>query len=88
MVIDNIKVEAQGFTEEEIEIYIQYARENYGDIESLKLSLDEEYVNIEYKLRSKHFERIRRITGYLVGNTTRFNNAKSAELRDREKHSI
>lgn len=88
MVIENIKVEAPGFTEEEIKIYIEYARENYGDIESLKLSLDEEYVNIEYKLRAKHFERIRHITGYLVGNATRFNNAKSAELRDREKHSI
>lgn len=34
------------------------------------------------------FERIRRITGYLVGTTERFNNAKSAEERDRVKHSL
>lgn len=34
------------------------------------------------------FERIRRITGYLVGTTERFNNAKSAEERDRVKHSV
>lgn len=33
------------------------------------------------------FERIRRITGYLVGTTERFNNAKRAEERDRVKHS-
>jgi len=33
-----------------------------------------------------HFERIRRITGYLVGTLERFNNAKLAEVRDRVKH--
>ena len=33
------------------------------------------------------FERIRRITGYLVGTTDRFNDAKRAEERDRVKHS-
>ena len=32
------------------------------------------------------FERIRRITGYLVGTLDRFNDAKSAEERDRVKH--
>ena len=32
------------------------------------------------------FERIRRITGYLVGTTDRSNNAKRAEERDRVKH--
>ena len=34
------------------------------------------------------FERIRRITGYLVGTTDRFNNAKRAEVRDRVKHGL
>lgn len=34
------------------------------------------------------FDRIRRITGYLVGTTERFNNAKRAEEHDRVKHSI
>jgi len=34
------------------------------------------------------FERIRRITGYLVGTVDRFNNAKSAEVKDRVKHTI
>ena len=32
------------------------------------------------------FERIRRITGYLVGTVDRFNNAKKAEVKDRVKH--
>lgn len=34
------------------------------------------------------FERIRRITGYLVGTVDRFNNAKRAEEHDRVKHSL
>jgi hypothetical protein len=32
------------------------------------------------------FERIRRITGYLVGSLDRFNVAKQAEVSDRIKH--
>lgn len=34
------------------------------------------------------FERIRRITGYLVGTLDHFNDAKYAEVMDRVKHSI
>jgi ribonucleoside-triphosphate reductase len=34
------------------------------------------------------FERIRRITGYLVGTMEKWNNAKKAEERDRVKHII
>lgn len=34
------------------------------------------------------FERIRRITGYLVGTTDRFNNSKKAEENDRMKHTL
>ncbi|MCK0525512.1 MULTISPECIES: anaerobic ribonucleoside-triphosphate reductase [unclassified Anaerobiospirillum] len=32
------------------------------------------------------FERIRRVTGYLVGSLDRFNNGKRAEEKDRVKH--
>ena len=32
------------------------------------------------------FERIRRVTGYLVGTLDRFNDAKRAEVNDRVKH--
>jgi len=34
------------------------------------------------------FERIRRITGYLVGTLDRFNDAKRAEEHDRVKHGV
>lgn len=33
------------------------------------------------------FERIRRITGYLVGSLERFGDGKRAEERDRTKHN-
>ena len=38
-------------------------------------------------LKPQNFERIRRITGYLVGTLDRFNDAKAAEERDRIKHA-
>lgn len=42
-----------------------------------------------YKLgKGVGFERIRRITGYLVGSLATWNNAKKAEEKDRVKHSI
>ena len=34
------------------------------------------------------FERIRRITGYLVGTVDRFNDGKRAEVMDRVRHGI
>ena len=41
------------------------------------------------RTESEHkFERIRRITGYLVGTLDRFNNGKRAEEHDRIKHNI
>ena len=34
------------------------------------------------------FQRIRRITGYLVGTLDKWNDAKKAEEKDRVKHSL
>jgi hypothetical protein len=34
------------------------------------------------------FERVRRITGYLTGDISRWNNSKVAELKDRRTHRI
>lgn len=34
------------------------------------------------------FERIRRITGYLVGTMDKWNNAKKSEEKDRVKHNV
>ncbi|NLZ70658.1 MAG: hypothetical protein GX907_04925 [Clostridiaceae bacterium] len=35
-----------------------------------------------------YFQRIRRITGYLVGTLSRFNDAKRSEEHDRVRHAM
>lgn len=55
-------------------------------IKSLIVRRGEDFTDLEYVLTKPQFERIRRITGYLVGTTDRWNNAKSAELKDRVTH--
>lgn len=42
----------------------------------------------QYVGKGIKFERIRRITGYLVGTLDRFNDSKRAEEHDRVKHSV
>lgn len=42
----------------------------------------------EMKGEGVGFERIRRITGYLVGTMDKWNDAKRAEEHDRVKHSL
>ena len=43
---------------------------------------------MNYEFEHVPFERIRRITGYLVGTMEQWNNAKSAEEHDRVKHEV
>lgn len=50
--------------------------------------IDDECPNCHRAEGDEPFERIRRITGYLVGTLDRFNNAKRAEEADRVKHGI
>lgn len=38
--------------------------------------------------KGRMFERIRRITGYLVGTLDKWNDAKKAEEKDRVKHGL
>lgn len=45
-------------------------------------------VNEERYGEGVQFERIRRITGYLVGTMDNWNDAKKAEERDRVKHGV
>lgn len=75
-------------TQEEIGAYVSRAESVYKGkrIEEMSLRLDGDYVDIEYRFAPANFERIRRITGYLVGTLDRFNNAKRAEVGDRVKH--
>ena len=77
-------------SKEEINEYVKYIQDkNLGKIlSSLELKIDGEYVDMNYEFEVVPFERIRRITGYLVGTVDRFNNGKRAEERDRVKHNV
>ncbi len=93
MSLNGVEVTVQGIddmTEQEAENYIDYIRQRVDeDLESLTISAEEDgNVALDYSLRPRKFERIRRITGYLVGTIDRWNNAKRAEEHDRVKHGI
>lgn len=74
----------------EAEVYVRQLKEKYPEriFKTIDLTVDGEYVNISYTYDEVPFERIRRITGYLVGTLDRFNDAKKAEVNDRVKHSL
>lgn len=74
----------------EINEYICRIKKKYPDriIKDITLTIDGEFVDIRYTYDTVPFDRIRRITGYLVGTLDRFNNAKRAEESQRIKHEI
>ena len=76
--------------DQELEEYVKYVDEKYAvdgyEVNEIDLTIvDNEYIDLEVH-RSEPFERIRRITGYLVGTLNKFNNAKRAEVSARVKH--
>ena len=75
-------------TEKEQQEYVKHIKKNNPDkiITALEIRLDGEFVDLRYEYEIMPFERIRRITGYLVGTLDRFNNAKRVEVGDRVKH--
>lgn len=77
-------------SQDEINAYIDYGKNKYSDrvISGMTVRTDGEFVDLKYEFSDVPFERIRRITGYLVGTLDRFNNGKRAEEHDRVKHSV
>ncbi len=76
-------------SDSEKQAYIDRGMEKYGQtLHAIDVKVDGDYVDIGYHYAAQPFERIRRITGYLVGTLNRFNNAKRAEEHDRVKHSL
>ena len=60
--------------------------DKYTDIDFVEVIIAGDFIDIK-TYRKAPFKRIRRITGYLVGDLSRFNNAKLAEVNDRLKHN-
>ena len=76
--------------EEEAQAYIDKYLEKKPGLYELDVKIDGDYADISYKFKESGapFERVRRITGYLVGTLDRFNDAKRDEEADRVKHGI
>ena len=85
----DITVTGGDMSDEEKQRYVEHIEKKYGGqkLATLNIHIDGEDVDLEYTFIPVPFERIRRITGYLVGSMDHWNNAKRAEERDRVKHS-
>lgn len=86
--IDGYTVDYEGdMSEEELKAYLDRGIQKFGkQLHGIECRLDGEFVDIYYNVRTTPFTRLRRITGYLVGDLNRWNNGKRAEERDRVKH--
>ncbi len=89
--IDSVIVNVHGedIPLSELRQYVKHYTEKYKDkrVKSLDITpVRGGMVDVDIHFKPARFERIRRITGYLVGTLDRFNNAKRAEVEDRVKH--
>ena len=87
--IDGVKISADfDCSLAELENYLEYVTLRVdADISEIFITAcDDGLVDVSYVAHGQKFERIRRITGYLVGTLSRWNSAKQAEEHDRVKH--
>lgn len=95
---EGVHVTATNFTPsiDELKLYVKRARELVTEHEGADIAdnvtsvtvtlCDDGGIDLSYVARNQKFERIRRVTGYLVGTLDRWNDAKQAEEHDRVKH--
>lgn len=88
--VEIIAVNLEDFTEAEAKNYVDYVRERTTDtVKSISVKMcDDGKVDVDYTTQGEKFERIRRITGYLVGSMDSWNDAKRAEEHERLKHNV
>ena len=81
----------EDISENELAEYLAYIKLNYvlSNITHTIIYIEDNgYVSLSYFFKDTSFKRIRRITGYLVGDVSRFNNAKYSEVNQRVKHGV
>lgn len=86
--INGVEVVITGnISNEEVAIYFAQVQARHKfKIINAHITVDGDFIDFGFRLELVPFERIRRITGYLVGSTNRWNNAKRSEEKDRVKH--
>ena len=72
----------------EAEAYIDRGLELYPSLSSIEAVVDGDEIELTHVSNPKEFQRIRRITGYLVGDLSRFNDAKRTEVEERVTHGV
>lgn len=83
-----ITTDIEGIDRLEVETYLKLARKKMANLSQMSImDAGDGMVTVGYSAHNTRFERIRRITGYLVGTLDRWNNAKQAEEKDRVKHT-
>ena len=84
-----VTVQGGELSQREVQAYIDHIQEkNHQKVDDLTITVGGDYVDLNYTLAPVPFERIRRITGYLVGTMDRWNDSKQAEEADRVKHNV
>ena len=85
-----LEVSGAEISEKEKQAYVNYIENKFPSnrLKRLSIKIDGDYADLDYEFDPQPFERIRRITGYLVGTLDRWNDAKRAEERDRVRHSL
>ena len=85
-----INVTGGTLSEKEINAYVERAeKQNHGKkLAAIDINVDGDYVDLKYTFEPMEFNRIRRVTGYLVGTLDRWNDGKKAEEKDRVKHGV
>lgn len=85
-----VNIIGETVSQEEVNAYIAYGKEKYSNkiIKEMTIKTDGDFVDLRFDFANIPFDRVRRITGYLVGTLDRFNNGKRAEEHDRVKHSV
>ena len=88
MFIDGVKITSDFKADKyELTAYAAFVKTHVPDVSSIEVKLcDDGTVDLHWTAHHEKFERIRRITGYLVGTLDRFNNAKKEEVADRVTH--
>lgn len=93
--VDNIRFDLTDapadLSDHELKAYAERGIQKYGNrLHGIILRAvpdSPEEIDIFYDVLPVPFQRLRRITGYLVGDLNRWNNGKRAEERDRVKHT-
>ena len=86
-----VNVIGNDVSEEEKQAYVEQICAKYTDriIEAITITADGDFVDVKTEFAEDvPFDRIRRITGYLVGSLDRFCDGKRAEEHDRVKHTV